>query len=322
MPLSPDSTPLASKPPAISVVIPSYNCAHYVTQAVDSALAQSVPVDEIIVVDNGSSDDTPQVLARYGDRVRYAFQPNRGISNARNRGISMARGELIAFLDADDVWLPEKLEKQLQCLAANPEAGLVHTDILHWDDRTGELQHRPQGRERFVGRCKREFFWHCRVHTSSVLVTRRCLEAVGSFDESIPGGYAEDLDLFQRIARQFALAFVPEPLVHYRQHDHNATLNALRMAESNFYVYRRALMADPELWTMLGRKAVRSYLQHLAFMAGYTNAEAGELRRARDYFGSAVSYGPTSPYLWMLWGSTFVPLSMRQWLRSLKQRVA
>ncbi|MGH7747450.1 MAG: glycosyltransferase family 2 protein, partial [Candidatus Dormibacteria bacterium] len=159
--------------PTVSVVIPVYNAARFVTEAVDSVLAQTSPPLEIIVVDDGSTDETRARLAPYRGRIQYVLQPNSGTSRARNRALQAACGTLIAFLDADDRWLPEKLAKQLTCLAANPGVDLVHSDVLHWNDRTGTRKYIPQGRERFTGRCYREFFWHCRVLTSSVVATRR-----------------------------------------------------------------------------------------------------------------------------------------------------
>ncbi|MGH8276058.1 MAG: glycosyltransferase family 2 protein [Steroidobacteraceae bacterium] len=307
--------------PTISVVIPAYNCARFITQAVESALAQHSPPAEVIVVDDGSTDDTRERLAPYFDRIQYAWQPNGGVCKARNRGISAARGELIAFLDADDQWLPHKLTKQLECLAVSPEVALVHTDILHWDDMTGARSHVERGRQQYSGCCYREFFWRNGVITSSVLLRRRCLEEVGSFDEAIPALTAEDLDLWMRIARKRPLAFVDEPLVLYRHHDSNSSLNSRRMAEGEFFVLNKALTEDPTLAPCIGPDKVRRRMSTLAVGAGYANAEIGDLRRARRYFRSALRYAPRSLRAWGLWASTFLPLCARQSLRAAKQRL-
>lgn len=306
----------------ISVIIPSYNSARFVPEAVESALAQTVPPDEIIVVDDGSTDDTQARLLPYRGSIRYISQRNAGVAAARNRGIRASRGSLIAFLDADDRWLPQKLERQLECLAAHPDSGLVHTDLLYWNDQTGELTPSLPGRDRFVGFCVREFFWWCGVNTSSVLLRRHCLEAVGLFDERIPGGYSEDLDLFLRIAPRFQLAFVSEPLVHYRRHGNNATSDTRRIQQSAFWVFERALAAEPALVKSLGRRDVRRHMRSLAFGAAYLYAEAGDLRRARQLFRGALRYGSASPYTWALWASTLIPPAVRSRLRSMKQRLA
>ena len=102
--------------PLVSIIIPTYNCARYLPEAVNSALGQTCNSLEVIIIDDGSADETQEVLKPYSDRILYLYQANKGVSAARNRGIAMAQGEFIAFLDADDVWLPEKLEKQLACL--------------------------------------------------------------------------------------------------------------------------------------------------------------------------------------------------------------
>src|SRR5205085_5389257 len=116
----------------ISVVIPSYNCGNYVTAAVDSVLAQSRPADQVIVIDGGSRDDTADRLRPYAGRVEYVRQDNGGVSTARNHGIQRSNGDLIAFLDADDVWHPRKLEFQVAALAARPDLSLLGTDTFGW----------------------------------------------------------------------------------------------------------------------------------------------------------------------------------------------
>src|SRR5579864_4035829 len=256
----------------ISVVIPAHNCGRFVAEAIDSVLAQTRPPEEIIVVDDGSTDDTRERVAPYVDRVRYIHQRNGGVASARNAGIRAARGSHIAFLDGDDRWLPHKLEKQLQALAANPGAQWVHADMLFWDDETGALTPSPPyGRERFVGSCYREFFWWCGVNTSTVVVSRRCLDEVGIFDEHIPGRWGEDLELWLRIVRKFPLIYVPEPLIHYRRHGTNATGNApvSGIYESAYDVCGRELSGDPELRKSLGRAQVRDYIRSLALTTAY-----------------------------------------------------
>jgi glycosyltransferase involved in cell wall biosynthesis len=130
----------------ISVVIPTYNSAAYLPAAIDSAFNQTLPPFEIVVIDDGSIDNTVEVLKPYEVRIRYIFQENKGPAAARNRGIAEANGDLIAFLDSDDVWLPEKLELQVPVLTENPKIGLVHSDFFLLDMKTGtELPSRRNG---------------------------------------------------------------------------------------------------------------------------------------------------------------------------------
>src|SRR5215469_16427814 len=111
--------------PLVSIVIPTYNASHFIAAAVESCLAQDYTPVEVLVVDDGSTDDTVSVLEPYRASIRYFWQPNDGPARARNRGIAEARGQLIAFLDADDIWLPNKLSQQVQCLERSPGACLV-----------------------------------------------------------------------------------------------------------------------------------------------------------------------------------------------------
>src|SRR5436305_4940478 len=135
----------------VSVIIPAYNYARYIAEAIDGALAQTHAPLEVIVVDDESTDDTPRVLAGYGDRIRTIRQPNGGAAAARNTGMAAARGEYVAFLDADDVWLPRKLELQLQRFEADPDLGLVHCamEVIDREGRTVDFV--LQGREGRVG---------------------------------------------------------------------------------------------------------------------------------------------------------------------------
>src|SRR5262249_49148666 len=116
----------------VSVVIPAYNCAPLVREAIASALAQTAPPFEILVIDDGSTDDSRALIAEFGSPVRYVWKPNGGVSSARNRGLAEARGDLIAFLDADDLWHPDKLRRQVEVLLERPELGMLGTGIIRW----------------------------------------------------------------------------------------------------------------------------------------------------------------------------------------------
>jgi glycosyltransferase involved in cell wall biosynthesis len=124
--------------PTVTVIIPTYNYGRFVADAIASVLAQTYAVFEIVVVDDGSTDETEEVVKTFGERVRYIKQQNAGVSAARNAGIEVSSGDLIAFLDADDTWLPEKIEKQVAKFAEDAEIGLVHCGMREFDDHTGE----------------------------------------------------------------------------------------------------------------------------------------------------------------------------------------
>lgn len=202
--------------PSTSVIIPTYNRATQVTSAVRSILAQTEPPAEIIVVDDGSTDDTKQALAPFMDRIRYVRKPNGGASSARNLGVILAKGEWIAFLDSDDTWHPEKLARQHAC-AARMEAKVcfcVSTDEsgAPLDDLAAMDPSLPEGGERFYqpGDC-RLFKFRAHPFIQSMLATRDVLMKCGLFDETL--AVAEDTKLVYRLILDHGYAVVNEKLV-------------------------------------------------------------------------------------------------------------
>ena len=262
--------------PSISVVIPTYNSAAFVVSAVESALRQELEPAEIIVVDDGSTDGTAEALGPYRQLIRYITQPNSGPAVARNRGVAAAQSDWIAFLDADDVWMPHKLSRQVECMKANPRAGLIHSAFLHWNNRTGETSDRHQVRRNFNGRCYHLFFFEMGVWPSTTLVRKECINKIGGFDETFrkPGG--EDYDFAFRIAEHYELAYIDEPLVLYRQHEHNASSQTLHMLEADILVLVKALQRDPELRTMLDDAQFHEHMHDMLSHLGYLYHDEGK----------------------------------------------
>lgn len=193
----------------VSVVIPTHNRARELTRALRSVAAQSVPPREVIVVDDGSVDETPHVMKSQFPWVRYIRQRNRGVSRARNAGIEIASGEWLAFLDSDDTWFPDKLERQHRLLGSRPRFLWCHTDEI-WIRRGQRVnpmdKHAKQGGSIFMHCLAR-----CVVSPSTVLIRREMLDAVGLFDETLPA--CEDYDLWLRISAHFPIAFCSSPLI-------------------------------------------------------------------------------------------------------------
>jgi glycosyltransferase involved in cell wall biosynthesis len=193
----------------VSVIIPTYNRCAYVREAVESVLAQGELAAEVIVVDDGSTDDTPAALQCFGDRLRYLRQPRSGASSARNRGIRMATREWLAFLDSDDLWLPQKLKAQLEFLDNHPLVKVCQTEEI-WI-RNGKRIN-PKGYHRKPdGYCFPLLLERCLVSPSAVMIHSSVLEEVGLFDESLPA--CEDYDLWLRIGRRYPIALVKQPLI-------------------------------------------------------------------------------------------------------------
>ena len=222
----------------ISAVIPAYNSADFIADAIASIVKQTHPVDEIIIVDDGSADNTEQVVQGIFGAIRYYKQANQGPSAARNQGVKMAGGDWIAFLDADDQWTPDKIEKQLAALARYPELQLIAGDMAEIDSQNRLLtpsvldKHQLLQDFRQLGgqpmphaltALLRKNF----IPTGTVLVRRDVVLAAGLFNESIRFG--EDLELWAKIAARHAITCLPQILMLRRLHGNNATQLTGRM---------------------------------------------------------------------------------------------
>ena len=193
----------------VSVIIPTYNRAAFLREAIDSVLAQTEKNFELIIVDDGSTDATPEVVAAYAKRLRYFYQPNAGAAAARNCGLQQAGGKFIAFLDSDDLWLPKKLARQLAWMDAHPEIMLCYTDEI-WI-RHGVRVNQKKIHAKAGGWIYPLCLPRCIISPSSVLMRRELFEAVGGFDEQLP--ICEDYDLWLRVASRFEVGFLAEPLI-------------------------------------------------------------------------------------------------------------
>jgi len=197
-------------PPLVSVIIPTYNRKAMLRDAVASVLAQSYRDFELIVVDDGSTDGTADDLrAHRGARVRVIVQPHGGVAAARNSGVRRSRGEYIAFLDSDDLWLPPKLERQMNFMRMSAERQIAQTEEI-WIRNGVRVNPMKKHRKR-SGDVFRASLELCLVSPSAVLMTRELFQTVGGFDESLP--VCEDYDLWLRIARSHHIDLLAEPLV-------------------------------------------------------------------------------------------------------------
>ncbi len=192
----------------VSVVIPTRDRADLVGRAIASVLAQSRPPDEVIVVDDGSTDATEEAVRRFAG-VRYLGVEPRGVSGARNHGIAAASGEWLAFLDSDDEWLPEKLEEQLAALAAQPEYRVCHADEI-WI-RNGRRVNPRRRHAKQGGWIFRHCLPLCAISPSAVVIHRSIFERVGLFDEELPA--CEDYDLWLRVSALYPVLYVDRPLI-------------------------------------------------------------------------------------------------------------
>ncbi len=202
--------------PIVSVVIPTYNAISYLPKTLESVLNQTFTDFEVIIIDDGSSDNTQEWISNLVDpRIKTIRQTNQGVAVARNTGIAVALGDYIAFLDSDDLWKPTKLEQQVQCLEANPDVGLVNTWIENIDEQGNSLAIVPAPEAE--GKVWSQIIEENVILCGSVPMIRRlCFESIGKFDPNLLS--AEDWDMWIRLAANYAFALIREPLVSYRQH--------------------------------------------------------------------------------------------------------
>lgn len=239
--------------PKVSVIIPTYNRAPFITQALESVFAQTFKDFEIIVVDDGSTDNTQEVLKKFDGRIISILQENQGISPTRNRGIKLALGQYIAFLDSDDFWTPEKLEDQVKVLYANPKVGIVYSRMPIINAQGVKIGMKPSG---VSGRNFRELLevWGD-LPTSTVMVRRECFDKAGFFDPELQTG--EDIELWIRIARHYDLHEIENKIhAYYRRHEEQITKSRIKVHSGLIKIYTKIYNDYPEASKGLMRRRI------------------------------------------------------------------
>lgn len=244
--------------PRVSVVIPTFNCERFIGRTVGSALRQTYRDFEIIVVDDGSTDGTQAVLAEYGEALHYIKQANQGASAARNAALSRATGEYIAYLDADDLWHPEKLAHQVEYLDAYPSCGFVHTEVAVIDEQDSVLYARfnkETGRTVPQGKCLRDILQRSHIQTLTVLERRSAFDRAGEFDLRLP--VAQDYLHWIQVALQgYEVGYLPEPLGQYRWRA-GSLMSSQRRLLGDFTKIYEILLAEHRLEEVHGSEVRR-----------------------------------------------------------------
>ena len=246
----------SAKKPLVSVIIPTYNRGWIVKEAIESVLAQDFSDYELIVVDDGSDDRTSEILAAYEGQITVIAQANRGVSAARNRGIAAAAGRLIAFLDSDDLWLPQKLTTQVNFFAENTDAVICQTEE-RWV-RNGVRVNPKKRHLKFSGMIFERSLALCLVSPSAVMIKKALFDAVGVFDEDLPA--CEDYDLWLRISCRYPVHLIETPLI-IKRGGHADQLS--RAAGLDKYRIRSLMkLIDDKLLTAPQKQAVVTTLTH------------------------------------------------------------
>ena len=317
----------------VSVVIPAFNAAEFLPQVLESVFRQTHPPLEVIVVDDGSTDGTPKVMQCYCDRVNYIRQENGGLSNARNRGIMCARADWIAFLDADDLCLPQRLEHQL-ALAERTQADLIFSDAVvvatsealhHWSAPSWLAQ--TGSKEQLQKAVREEVlpnpFQHLMrigsfILPSTVLVRRECLLDGGLFDESLQS--TQDFELWCRLAAKHRFAFHSAPLVIRQVHGQNMTANQLETLRDSVKAWEKIEKLEIVRKRRVWRKLVQKKKSHRYWEQGYYFFERNQPAAARASWakGLRISF---SALMAAYWTVTLLPERWVIGLRSVVRRI-
>ncbi|MGL5875557.1 MAG: glycosyltransferase [Xenococcaceae cyanobacterium] len=298
-----------TKKPRVSVVIPTYNCDRYIVEAVKSVIAQDRVEWELLIVDDGSTDNTREVLQPYGDRLQYIYQKNQGVAAARNLGIRMARGEFIAFLDADDYFFPDKLAAQVAIFDEKPNLGLVHSGWQRVNSEGKPLLNVTPWEKIPDLNLETWLRWKP-VLPSAMMFRREWLEYVGGFDPRFPP--AEDTDLALRLALKGCLGtWLPKITVGYRQHEQSAMHKGLPQARSLTAVMDN-FFAQPNLPEKV--RLIENKIRHGTFVwIAWYLYHTGHLDEMLEYLQRSWQHTPYLPIETIAhWVESFAEFS-RNW---------
>jgi glycosyltransferase involved in cell wall biosynthesis len=308
--------------PLVSVVIPVHNCQAFVAEAVRSALDQDHAPLEVIVVDDGSTDDSVAMLKPFGDAIRLVQVRNGGPARARNKGFELARGEFVAFLDADDVWRPGKLTAQVQHLLDCPDVGICYTDWWVWQPGADGRFERPAHASLPVGRpgpsaersgwIYSRLLLDCELLTTTVMLRAELARRVGLFDPELAIG--EDYDFWLRMSRAARITRLDCVGALYRALPGSASRTA-RTRNFEFEVVQRAIerfgLSNPD-GSGADAQAIEQRLDRLLFQHGYLHLHHGDAAVALHSFGQMLQ---RHPWRWRLWVHAARALGRRTFTR-------
>ena len=279
--------------PRVSIITPTYNRARFIGEAVESVLDQTMSDWELVIVDDGSTDDTRQVLERYlaDSRIHYYYQKNKGQSAARNLALENARAEFIGFLDSDDIWYEDKLERQLLAFEAHPDTHIVHGDEATMDE-LGRVVSRDN-MQRHSGRITPQLLGDTSVSITTALVRRECFDALGGFSPRY--GVADDYELWLRFSARYRFLYEPGIVAAYRVMANQISSDKRRRFAANERIIRDFLNHYSDCLSFAERR--KGLARFYARKARYF-ASVGERRKALSDIGRSLGLAPMSLAGW------------------------
>jgi glycosyltransferase involved in cell wall biosynthesis len=289
--------------PLISVIIPVFNGEKTLQETIESVLNQNWRDFELLIINDGSEDATLEIVARFKDsRIKIFSYPNAGQSTSRNRGIGLATGEYISFIDADDLWTPDKLEAQLRALQENPKAAVAYS-WTDWIDESGQLlgqgSHNTEQGKVFAKLLLNDFV----ANGSNALIRRQALTEVGGFDASVTP--AEDWDMWLRLAVHYEFVAVPYVQVFYRISPSSASFNVWKMEVSSLQVIEKAFVAAPQSLQHLKRQSLGNRYKYLTFKAIEGHPERKKGLVAIRFLWNSIRNDPSLLWAKVIWKVLF-----------------
>jgi len=272
-------------PPKVSICIPTFNRKDYLAETLESIYSQTYKDYEVLVVDDGSTDGTKEMLEERGYNLRYHWQENAGNAAARNTLLKMAQGKYVAFLDSDDLFTPDAIERMVKAMESEPEDVIVYGPYLRID-KNGKVTGRSK-RELYNGYCAKEIFQTIFIHTYGSMFPRRALEEVGGFDASLP--VCPDYDLWLRLSLKYRFVSLSEPTSRRRRHDSNISSRSFLTCTTKLKVLERFYFERGGQGKIPKRIAMRR-LSKQAFRAGMATMSKGEYDTAGDFFQRSLRY--------------------------------
>ncbi|MCP4247828.1 MAG: glycosyltransferase [bacterium] len=298
--------------PSVSVVMPCHNHAAYVGQAIESVLSQTQPADEILVVDDGSTDGSTDIIAGYGPAVRLIRQANAGGAAARHRALGEVQGDVIANIDSDDFWQPRYLERNIAALV-DGDAAMAYCPCIVYDQHgcdTGRRDGGPIGDDAVA-----DLLTGNRMCHSATVVRTEALRQVGGYGRQFWGGGgpgAEDYHLWLRLAARWPVGYQPEPLGCYRLHSHQLTADRNAMFRVMLDVKLDFLAAHPDVARRLGRRFVRRVTRDWFWKACLDEHARGNYRTAAGLIAYYLRHYPWGPRGWVQFARTRLPWRIRR----------
>lgn len=277
--------------PLVSIILPTYNCAAFLPHSIGTILSQTYNSYEIIVIDDGSTDNTKEVLYPFMQRIKYIrLEQNKGLPTARNIGIRSAQGKYIAFIDADDLWLPEKLQTDIEYFETHPEVSMVYSKHINIDEKGDDLngntkKQLPSGNV-FIQLFSEQNF----IITSSVVVRKEIFETTGLFDEQLFN--CQDWDMWLRITFHFKVAGIDKPLVKYRHNPRSLSKNRNNVLKYQKMVIDKIYNKFKDKENGINEKLYKKRLASHYAKVGRYYLRIGDKNRANENFGLSLKNAP------------------------------